>query len=559
VWAAVCGAAYAAASWVLPCRAAFGPDSSLYSFGVIPDEFHYAWRLQPLVEGATADNPVNRFHDAAVILPFFLDNLLRGVLTVTQLPTPWLFWIWRFAFPFVLAAAVWVAAGACLERRRPWSLPMRCAATLGGTGALCLIAHLVEVKEPVAVYLYRIPTNIEYPLAFLLAWAWLRLAFKPSVQAGVILAAFSALLLYLRPYAVIGWGPAIALHMLYRIGRRTLPPGVWLATAGTLLALLLPWLAIAWHNSHAPVYAEIYARYFGPWPYRVHPCWAVHLGAAALLAALAWRVAGERRAVLVCMAAAAAALPFISGLLREAKELLLYDRYGSFYSVALVVGALLLLGEALRARPKAAEPPGRSPARRRAELARRAVAACLVLSLGSCIAVAVWHSRYDFRHYVWNQMWSLYEDRKYISAYQWIAQHTPADALFLVDDGLDWSHVPFSGQVVIAPSGPGEENLYLRADHFQLIAHRQRVFNEWLWHFAISNNRYMALGALQRGTFGYPIPIEDYNALLNHDKPDYVFWRYTAPVPRGYGKQLAHFREVVYRDAVCEIWHLHYK
>ena len=547
--AAACLAAYVLASWVLPCRAAFGPDGYLYSFAVIPDEFAYACRIQPLVAGATATNPVNRFHDPAVVSPFFLDDLVRRALTVTGLPTPWMYWVWRFAFPFVLAAAVWVTAGGCLARRRPWSVPLRCAATLGGTGALCLISHLAKGDAPIAVYLYRIPTNVEYPLAFLLTWAWLRLALGPSVRAGVVLAALGALLVYLRPYAVIAWGPAITLYMLYRIGMRTLPHRVWLVTAGTLVALLLPWLAIAWHNSQAPVYAEMYARFYSHWPYQVHSRWALHLGAALLLAALCWRASGERRAVLACMAVTAAALPFISGLFREAQELLLFERYGSFYSVALVAGALLVLDESLR----------RRRGQRAGLFARRAAEACLVLCLGSCGAVALWHSRFDFRHYAWNQMWSLYEDRKYIPAYKWIAQNTPADALFLVDDGIDWSVVPPSDPVVISHYDPDGAELYLRADHFQLIARRQRVFNEWLWAFAIHDREYVALAALQRGTFGYPIPIMDYKACLKRYKPDYVFWRLKAPVPRGYGKLFTAMREEVYSDAVCEIWRLNYR
>jgi len=541
--------AYIAASWALPCRAAFGPHSYLYSFGVMPDEFHYAWRIQPLVAGATATNPVNRLHDPTVFSPFFLDDLVRSVLTVTRLPAPWMFWIWRFAFPLVLLAVVWVAAGVCLAGRRTWSLPLRCAALLAGTGLLCLVSHLAKGEEPVAVYLYRIPTNIEYPLAFLLTWAWLRLAFEPSVRAGVALAAFSALMVYLRPYAVIGWAPAITLYMLWRIVTGRLPRRVWLATVGALVALLVPWLAIAWHNGQSPVYAEMYARYYTHWPYQVHPRWLVHIVAAALLATMAWRVSGERRAVLGCTAVAAAALPFISGLLREAQELLLYDRYGSFYAVALVAGAMLALNEAA----------GRRRGKRAAEFARRAAAAGLVLSLGCCGVIAVWHCQYDFEHYAWNQMWSLQEDRQYIPAYQWIARNTPKDSLFLVDDGIDWSVVPPSSQVVISHRGPDGAELYQRADHFQLIARRQRVFNEWLWHFVLSDHDYMALGALQRGTFGYPIPIADYLAFLKHYRPDYVFWRRTAPVARGYGKQLSAFRESVYSDAVCEVWRLDYK
>ena len=82
------------------------------------------------------------------------------------------------------------------------------------------------------------------------------------------------------------------------------------------------------------------------------------------------------------------------------------------------------------------------------------------------------------------------------------------------------------------------------------------MFNEWLWAFAISHNEFVALGALQRGTFGYPIPVDDYRIFLNRYRPNYVFWRRTAPVPRGFGKTLQLFREVVYKDADSEVWRL---
>jgi len=542
--------AFAVACWVLPCRAALAPNGGLYGFSVIPDEFAYAWRMQPLITGATTANVVNRFHDPAVISPFFLEDFVRGMLTVTGLPVAWMFWIWRFAFPLALAAAVWVAAGACLAvRRRPWSQPLRCAASLGGVGALYVLSHLTSGTGDIALYLDRIPTNLEYPLAFLLAWAWLRLAAAPSVRRGMVLACLGALLVYLRPYAVIPWGTAIALHLLYRIVRQTLPHKTWLDAAGTLVVLLAPWLAIAYHNSQSPVYAQMYARYYSQWPYQVHPRWAVHLGAAALLAAMAWRVARDRRAMLTCMAATAAALPFISGLFREAQELLLFERYGSFYVVALVAGAMLVLDEeANRRHGKLA-----------AGFARRAAGACFILSLGSSGALSVWHSQYDFEHNPWTQLRSLSEDRQYIPSYQWIARHTPADAFFLVDDGIDWSVVPPSSQVMISHYAPDGAELYQRGDYFQLLARRQRVFNEWLWAFALSDGQYIELAALQRGTFGYPIPVEDYKAFLKRYRPGYVFWRRKAPVPRGYGKQLSALAEVVYSDAVCEVWRLKYE
>jgi hypothetical protein len=104
------------AAWLPGLKLAFGPNASYYAFGYVGDEYVYAQRIQPLIAGTTATNPVNGICDSGVISPYYLEDLLRVVLTYSGIDVIALFWIWRGVFPVLLACGMVLLAGSCLKR-----------------------------------------------------------------------------------------------------------------------------------------------------------------------------------------------------------------------------------------------------------------------------------------------------------------------------------------------------------------------------------------------------------------------------------------------------------
>jgi hypothetical protein len=142
---ALCFAFTLAACWVLPWRLGLGPEGSYYTFGYTADEYTYAYRLQPLIAGATATNPINGIGDPQATSQQYLDDLCRWFLTLTGLPTIGFIWVWRVLFPVCLAGMLLLLARICIARPlRAWSVPLGWAAAAANKKALICSSNLAR-------------------------------------------------------------------------------------------------------------------------------------------------------------------------------------------------------------------------------------------------------------------------------------------------------------------------------------------------------------------------------------------------------------------------------
>ncbi|MGD0092401.1 MAG: hypothetical protein ABSE73_21000 [Planctomycetota bacterium] len=108
----------------------------------------------------------------------------------------------------------------------------------------------------------------------------------------------------------------------------------------------------------------------------------------------------------------------------------------------------------------------------------------------------------------------------------------------------------------IADGHRGYSGQHIRFYYYSIVARRRPVFTMRLFVNCLATADVDALEQLQLGTFGYPAGRETYVAALKRFKPDFILWRKTAPVPRGYGKFLKQMSRTVYQDELCEIWQL---
>ena len=536
-----------AACWILPLRLLSSPGGSYYAAGYIGDEYVYAQRLQPLCAGCTPGNPINGIGDPEVISPYFLENLCRQGITLLGWDAPRFFWTWRFLFPLFLLVAVGALACACLPRtRRPWAPGLRLAGGAAGFAFLYCVYDLLTAYPPRHGFLERVPTNIEYILSAVQAALFIRLLDRPTVGRGAWAALWGAGLIYIRPYAALPWGPALAFGLTVLTVVRRVPLRTSAAALGALSLALIPLLYVVHHNGQLPIYAEMLARYLNlpapdasP-PYAVHPHWALYLGLAALIAALA---RFSRRPVFnYSCALALAALPFVCGLLKASNELLSYDRFGVFYLVALLGALLLAVGRC------SLNWSGHAGWR----LAKRVQHAFLALAAVGVAYLAYSNLTLDFPRYAGGTYASVAADLRFLPAYNWVRENTPAGALFLVDDGYDWSRAPRD----VAGWRELKNSRMAFDDLFQLVSRRRPVFTMRLYGNALATADVDALEQLQLGTFGYPVDKAAYLAALRRFRPGFVLWRKTAPVPSGYGTALQQMGRVVYRDEVCEVWQL---
>jgi hypothetical protein len=289
--------------------------------------------------------------------------------------------------------------------------------------------------------------------------------------------------------------------------------------------------------------------YFQPeQPFAIHPRCQTYMLFAACLAFIGWRLkhAGER-ALLVCCALGFAILPLWCGVLRQQFEIFFWERFASFYDVAFLVAGLLWL------RQQTSAIQGRGGRLQ----ARRWIGGLRGLAL-ICVAVlAIVNWRYDFCNKWVNHRVPLFADLKYLDAYRWVEKNTPPDALFLVDDGYNWTRIKAGPEGLPLPEiemyGPNGEGLCSFDDHFKLVACRQRVFDQWLCEWAVPSALLRRAKVLERGTFGYPVNKHEYLEALESFHPDYVLWKKSCPVPRGFGQELIR-GETVYDDAASQIW-----
>ncbi|HEY3321567.1 MAG TPA: hypothetical protein VGP72_13950 [Planctomycetota bacterium] len=534
----------------LPCiRLAFGKNASYYMFGYVGDEYCYAQRMQPLIAGTTPNNPINGICDPNVISPFFLEDALRSFLTVTGIHVITLFWAWRILFPIAFGASLGVLASACLSRRRPWSL-MLCAAAGAAVMALQYFAYdCVTTYPPFQGWLQRVPTNIEYLLSALVAAAYLRFIDLPDKRRGMMLALSSAILIYLRPYVAIPWGLAIGSGMIWLLISRRMTWRIGATTCATLLLALIPLLMIMSCNSSSPAYRQMTLRYFGIVDYRVNEFWPVYIAAAAALAVSTLWTAKRQHVFVLSAAVAIVAYTFVSGLFSFSWELLAIDRLGAFYLIMLAAAGLLCMKTTvLQWRGTA----GAAAARRWTSIF---AAAAVLMSAG----VAWRNLNLDFSTYKCSQYAGTRIDLPFIPAYDWIREKTPEDALFIVDDGYDWSQNPRynrNGQLMLTLLSPTKTQPLFRDDFFLLVARRRCAWSNRLYGNVLSDNDLVLLTYLHRGTFGLPVPEMDYFAALKTFRPAYILWRKRTPFPRGYGQRLQAASEIAYSDDHCEIWKL---
>ena len=92
-----------------------------------------------------------------------------------------------------------------------------------------------------------------------------------------------------------------------------------------------------------------------------------------------------------------------------------------------------------------------------------------LLAVCGAAIVGFHNATFNFAEYLCGPYESVDEDLKHVKAYKWVRENTPPDALFLVDDGYDWSGI----------TNTGHTSRYvqdIQADVFQIVAKRRRVY-----------------------------------------------------------------------------------
>lgn len=541
-----------AACWVIPIRLL---KVSWYTFGYLGDEYLYAQRVQPLFPGISATNSLNGVGDPNVISPFWLEDSLRGLVTLLHVDVISFIWSWRFLFPIALASSFIFLARSCLLRRaRAWNATLQYAAAAAAFTMLYCAYDAVISFPPCHGFIERFPTNIEYLLSVLLAAQYVRFLSKPTLRNGVLLALVSAVTTYLRLYLAFPWSIAVIIGVVYLLATRQLSFRIAAVTAVVLIFAMCPWLYVVWANSKSQDFAELNLRYFGPpSKFIIHPHWILYMSFGLIYFAGAFFLEKRHRIFAIGTAVTMLLLPFICSSMPFASEILGYDRFGCFYLVAFLTLALLVLGNCTLA----------WRGRRGRAQASRLLYSCGAATLAFSAVIAAMNASYDFAGFPQKTFPDVREDLQFIPAYKWIREQTPEGSLVLVDDGFDWSiGAKFNANGLPIISGFAPDGTYMLAgdDIFQIVARRPRVYTHRLMGFVLTTKDVGALGYLHRGTFGLPVPGELYTKALMRFRPAYILWRKTkrAPIPRGYGGALREHAETVYTDGVCEIWKLNY-
>ncbi len=256
-------------------------------------------------------------------------------------------WAWRILFPMGLMGSIYLLVRACVPAHgRSWGLPVRLAMTGALFPLLFWAYEELTPFPPVGGWINRFPTGCEYILAFLLSWAFLLFLEEKTARRGAVLAIFGAAMVYLRPYAAIAWGPAIALPMLVLFVTRAIPLRASLATFGALALLLAPWYAVKKWDEKLPVYDDIFRRYLDqPSPGVLHEQWKLYMGFGAALLFVAWRAKSWWRPFALGAGASLVLLPLNCHWFPMAKELLSFDRFGVLYLVAAGVAIAAWIGQ----------------------------------------------------------------------------------------------------------------------------------------------------------------------------------------------------------------------
>ncbi|HEY3320062.1 MAG TPA: hypothetical protein VGP72_06330 [Planctomycetota bacterium] len=562
---AVCLAALAAAL-VVPVRLARWPVAPYYAVGYLADEYAKIERIDIPPDGASPSNVYNHFGESKGYSPLLVDSACQSFLRLTGMNIFAFFWLWRALFPVALLTALfWFMRTALGRRRRVYGSALHVVAAGCGLALLYLLTHLLVDRlydysngyTPIFLFLNRIPSNLEFILSLVVLTLYLRFLARPVMREGIVLALAGAATVYLRPYAALPWGIAIALGMAWLLCRRQLPPRVGLTMLALFVIALVPLGAISAWNATSPAYRDQMRRIFEmpEGAYCIHAHWKLFLALAATLAVLSRLVRGPARVLVVTGSLALAVLPWICGLTPVAKELLLGDRFGCFHTVLLIAGCVLALES------RAASWSGRAGLFR----ARRWTGALGGLGLAAAIATAAFSCSFPLggKVHVYHPHF-LTRDQLSFRTYSWIQQNTPKDSVFLVDDGYDWSQV----------SPAHEFDLMLpfwfsHRDLFHSLARRQRVFCHDMWQQALTDEDCKSLQRLHAATFGFCCERSTYLSLLQKYHPTHVLWRKYPPVfedphsvavPRSEnGRLLQSCSQRVYADLYTEVREIDYQ
>jgi len=540
--AAAAGAALLLAMWIIPCRMLWGQYGSFYTFAYVYDEVAYADLIQPLLPGTSPANPFNGFGDTRVLSQHFMEDLLRFCAAALRLDAIEFFWLWRFLFPLCLfSACYFLSREALRSAKRLGRTYLALAAACAGAALMACEPLLFRGSFPPAGWIERTPTNLEFPVAIVLAGLYLRALRRPTMLNWAVLSCVFAFLVYVRIFGAILWGLAICCGAVVLLFRRELARSVALVAGGSLLLCLAPWLAIYWHNSRLEAQAQLAKRLFPGTGLAVHWRWWLYLTLAALCAFAARFLNRRDRIFAASGACALLAAPFLSGVLPFGWQLLALDRFSSCYWPLTMAMVFLVLE---RESGKWTGTRGwRSLCRWHSGLA----AGALLLAL----LVACRGATLDLLQTPWPTYRCLVREGSCLRAYKWIAENTAPEALFLVDDGQYWADRQLGSSPDPLPTWFIGEN-----DLFSLVAQRQRVFTWRLIVHRVSDEEYMTLELLHCATFGYPVSEAAYSGLLKRYHPQYIFWRKTNRALRSPPPLLLRMREIVYDDAYCEIWAL---
>jgi hypothetical protein len=394
---------------------------------------------------------------------------------------------------------------------------------------------------PLQGFIQRVPTNIEYPLSFLMAWAAVRFLKTPDMRRALIVGGCGVLLIYLRLYAAVPWAMAFGVMLAVGLFKREITWRPAVVACASVAIGALPWMYISWHNGQLPVFHELFNRYFLKMDYSRHKQWALMLGIAQTIGVLAYLTPRWRTYMLGCIVCLVT-LPFVCGVPSIRSEMLLYDRFGVFYLVALLSCVWLWLGE------RQTSWRGKAGAKKASGLTLH----WLVAGGAAALVLVARNEVYPLNDYPLGPLKYVQADLAYVPAYQWLRDHSAPQSLVLVDDGQDWGELFRQNRIV----DEGQVKQDERDDLFMIVARRRVAYAHRLYGMAVSDETFNNASILFLGTFGLDkeTPIGAYANALRELTPDYIFWRKTANVPRGYGVKLQQYSRPVYSDDVSEIW-----
>lgn len=373
--------------------------------------------------------------------------------------------------------------------------------------------------------MHRLPTNVEFLFSIHLLWRYLRFDRAPTPGRAALVSLHFALLFYFRLYGAIPWSIALALAVGLKVARKELTRAQLLAGFGTLFVALTPWALLLASNRSLPVYHEIAQRFFQ------YSGWTMHHYATSFLAlSLPFLAASyflkQNRFFLLACGATLLLLPVLSGLLPFGYEVTYFDRYSSFYVVALIGAALLYASsfDLTRGRLK-------------------------LLVAGAACALSILGVRHyqtlDYRTSNWSVFMQVQSDIATLPAYEWIARNTDPRALI-----LEVGHEP-------PPKAPQHvtEALNKRTTGLlSVITRRRKFYSGRLCVAPLTDKELLEVARFDAQVFTGAISNEETLAQLRRHKVTHIFFRKVEgrmrEIPAGIQ---AHLKQI-YADERCTLY-----